>query len=58
MEVGGQLHTPAASPSGTKPQYRLERKLGGLQSQIGYGSEKKKIPSLPLPAIEPKLSIL
>jgi len=32
--------------------YPLDRRLGGLQSRSGRGSEEKEIPSLPLTRIE------
>jgi len=45
-------------PQGKSPWYPLDRSLGGPQSQSGCGSKKKKIPSLPLPGIEPWSSSL
>jgi hypothetical protein len=36
MEVSGQLH-----PSGKKPWYPLDRKLGGPRSRSGRGGEEK-----------------
>jgi len=39
-------------PQGKNPQYLLDRRLSGSRSQPGY-SGKEKIPSLPLPGIEP-----
>jgi len=40
MEVSGQLHTLAALTLRKKPQYPLERSLGGPHSQSGYGSKE------------------
>jgi hypothetical protein len=53
MEVGGQLHTPAALSLAKTPRYSLDRRLGRLHSQSGGGGEEKNIPSPPLPGIEP-----
>jgi hypothetical protein len=41
MEVGGQLHTPAALLQGKSPWYPLDRRLGGPQSRSRRGGEKK-----------------
>jgi hypothetical protein len=32
MEVSGQFHAPAALPQEERPQYPLDRRLGGPQS--------------------------
>jgi hypothetical protein len=37
-------------------RHPVDRRLGGLQSLSGRGGEETKIPSLPLPGIEPRLS--
>jgi hypothetical protein len=37
MEVSGQLHVPAALPSGKEPRYPLDRRVGGPQSLSGRG---------------------
>jgi hypothetical protein len=44
MEASGQLHSLTALPTGKSPQYPLDRRLGGSQSQSGCGGEEK-IPS-------------
>jgi len=49
MEASGQLH---------KRRYPLDRRLGGRQGQSSSGGEKKKIPSLQLPGMEPQPSSL
>jgi hypothetical protein len=41
MEVSGQVHAPAALP-----QYLLDRRLGGSQSQSGYCGEEKNLLSV------------
>jgi hypothetical protein len=41
MEVSDQHHAPAALPPGKEPQYPLDRRLGGPQSQSGHGGEEK-----------------
>jgi hypothetical protein len=43
-------------PRGKIPRYPLDRRLGGLQSRSGRGSEEKKSPVLP--GIEPRSSTL
>jgi len=40
-------------PRGSCPRSHLYGRLGGPQSRSGRGGEEKKIPSLPLPGIEP-----
>jgi len=35
-------------------RFSLDRSLAGPQSRSGHGGQKKKIPSLPLPGIEPR----
>jgi hypothetical protein len=40
------------------PRYQLVRRLGGPQSRSGRGGEKIKIPSLPLPGIEPRFFVV
>jgi hypothetical protein len=43
MEVGSQLHTPAALVRGKSPWYLLHRRQGGPQSRSKrYGEEKNK----------------
>jgi hypothetical protein len=39
--VSGQLHAPAALPTGKKPPYPLDRTLDGPQSRSGRRGEKK-----------------
>jgi hypothetical protein len=58
MEASGQLHAPAALPLGEILFYPLDRKLGVPQSLSGRGGEEKKLPSFPLPGIEPRSSSL
>jgi hypothetical protein len=41
LEVRGQLHAPAALPSGKSPTYSLDRRLGGPQSPSGQRGEQK-----------------
>jgi hypothetical protein len=53
MEMGGQLHVPAALPQGKSAWYPLDRRLGGLQSRSGGGGEEKN--SHPLPGLEPPI---
>jgi hypothetical protein len=48
MEVCGQLHDPAALPSGKEPRYPLDRRLIGPRRWSGRDGEEKIIPSLPL----------
>jgi hypothetical protein len=50
VEVGGQLHVPAALPPGTNPRYPLYRWLGGPQSRSGRDGEVKTF-LLPLPLV-------
>jgi hypothetical protein len=50
-EVSGQIHAPAALPSGKEPRFPLDRRLGGPQSRSGRGGEEKN--SQPPPGIEP-----
>jgi hypothetical protein len=50
MEVGGQLHGPAALPPEKSPLYPLDRRIGGAQSRSGRGGEEKN--SQPLTGIE------
>jgi hypothetical protein len=50
MEVNGQFNALAALPREKSRQYPLGRRLGGLQSRSGRGSEEKK--SRPPPGIE------
>jgi len=38
MEVSGQLHAPGVRA----PQYPMDRRLGGPQSQSGHSCEEKK----------------
>jgi hypothetical protein len=52
LEVSGQLHAPAALPPGKKPQYPLDRWLGGPQSRSG-NMEKWKFLPLPGPELRP-----
>jgi len=46
MEVSGQLHIVTLFPT-KEPEYPIDRRLGGPQSQSGCGG-KEKLPSLPL----------
>jgi hypothetical protein len=57
MEVGGQLHSSAASLSGKKkPRYPLCRGMGEPQSRSRpYGEEKN---ALPLPGIETRFLVV
>jgi hypothetical protein len=41
MEVSGQLHAQLLYPHGKIPQYLLNRRLGGIQSQSEHGGEEK-----------------
>jgi len=49
MEVGVQLHTPAAVTPGKNPQNPLHMGLGGCQSQSRHDGEEKNL--LPLTEI-------
>jgi hypothetical protein len=49
----GQLHAPAALPTGKSSWYPLDRRLGGPQSRSGRGGEEKN--SQPLPGLEPPI---
>jgi hypothetical protein len=40
MEVSGQLHTPAALPSGKNPPSPTEQGLGGSHSLYGRGGKE------------------
>jgi hypothetical protein len=55
MDVSGQLHTPATFSQGKHPQYLLDRRLDGPQSQSGLlGGEKNLTPARnQTPAIHP-----
>jgi hypothetical protein len=46
MEVGGQVHAPAASPSGRSRRYLLDRRLDRPQSRSGRDGEEKKLTSV------------
>jgi hypothetical protein len=46
MELSGQLHSPAALPSGKEPPYPLDRRLGRPQSRSGHSSGAEKNPCL------------
>jgi hypothetical protein len=50
MELGGQLHAPVTLLPEKEPCSTLDRRLGGLQSRSGRGSEEKN--SQPLPGLE------
>jgi hypothetical protein len=52
MEVSGQLHTSAALPPRKEPQYPLDRRLWGPQSQYGCFRVDRNL--LSLPGIEPR----
>jgi hypothetical protein len=41
MEVSGPLHALLLYPPRKSPWYRLDRRLGGPQSQSGHSSEEK-----------------
>jgi hypothetical protein len=45
MEVS--VHEPAALPTGKDPRYRLDKMLGGFQSQFGRDGEDKILQFLP-----------
>jgi hypothetical protein len=49
MEVGVQLHAPAAVAPGKNPQNALNMRLDGCQSQSGHVGEEKNL--LPLTEI-------
>jgi hypothetical protein len=40
MEVSGQLHAPAALPLRKRPQYPMDRRLGGAQRLSERGGEE------------------
>jgi hypothetical protein len=42
MEVGGQIHAPAALPPGTEPLVPIDRRLVGPQSRSERGGEEKE----------------
>jgi hypothetical protein len=42
MEVSGQLHVPAALPTGKEPLIPTDRRLGGPQNQSRLGGEEKE----------------
>jgi len=46
MEVSRQFYAVATLPWGKRPQYPLDRRLGGLQSQSEHGGEEKRSPRL------------
>jgi hypothetical protein len=56
MEMSGQLHVSAALPLEQSPQYPLDKRLGGPQSQSGFYGEEKAL--LSLLGIKPWLSSL
>jgi hypothetical protein len=41
LEVTGQLHSPVALTPGKKPQYPLDRRLGGPQNRSGPSRDEK-----------------
>jgi hypothetical protein len=43
MEVSGQLHTPSVLPSGNRPWYPLDRRLGGPQLRCGRCEIEKNL---------------
>jgi hypothetical protein len=54
MEVGGQIHAPAALPPRESPRYPWHRRLDWLQNlSEDFGEEK----TLALPGIEPGPSL-
>jgi hypothetical protein len=53
MEVSGQPHAPVALSQGKSPWYKLDRRLGGPQSQCGHCGEEKN--TQPLPGFEPPI---
>jgi len=56
IEVSGQLHALATlNPWSKKPQYPVDRRLGGPHTKSEH-SLKRKNPPLPLLGIEPWLS--
>jgi hypothetical protein len=44
MAMSGQIHTPAALPSGKEPRYPVDRRLDGPRSRSERGGEEKKCP--------------
>jgi hypothetical protein len=52
MELTGQHHAPDASPPRKKPQYPLDRRLGGPESVLDAGVKEKNSQSLP--GLEPQ----
>jgi len=52
MELSGELHDPAALPTGKEPLVSGGRRLGGPQSRSGHGGEGKNSQP-PSPGIEP-----
>jgi hypothetical protein len=54
MELSGQLHAPATVPLKKEPQYPLDRRLGGPQSQSAHCGNEKNL--LALPEFEPRPS--
>jgi hypothetical protein len=53
VEVSGQLQARPLYLQEKSPWYPLGRRLGGLQSRSGRGSEEKN--SQPLPGLEPPI---
>jgi hypothetical protein len=53
MEVNGHLHAPAALSPGKKHLVLADKRLGGIQSRSGRGSEEKN--SQPLSGLEPPI---
>jgi hypothetical protein len=43
MEVSGQIHDPAALPSGKELRHFLDRRMGGLQSRSRRYEEQENI---------------
>jgi hypothetical protein len=41
LDLGGQLHAPAALIQGKSPWYSLDRRFCGPQSRSGHGGEEQ-----------------
>jgi len=56
MEVSGQLHAPAALLPVQELPLPIEQKAGWAPELISTQWRREKIPSLPMPGTEPRLS--
>jgi hypothetical protein len=45
LEVGGQLHSPAAQPPGKSPRYPCDRRLNGPHGRAGRNGEENILDS-------------